>query len=132
MGSEHQPGTPAAPAVPTGPVGYLTPEGVHHACAPFGHAALAATLLPGELDPERVAEERGWVRIEGAPHEHTDRRPALQWTGGYYRDDARVTEAQLTWLRTHGYGRLVRELLPMWHAVDFAVDLVSPDGAEGL
>lgn len=108
-------------------IGYLAPDGTHYPCEAWEHRKLALRIVgqrPPSLsdvrddgatppDAEQLLDRAGYVRIE-----KTDRDDpgALSWAARYYNPGAMLTDAQRTWLRVHGYGRLIRELLTMMDA----------------
>ena len=111
-------------------IGYLAPDGTHHPCEAWAHRALAQrltgieprTLLSLEdvfddlaardaqqqpLDAEQTLDREGYVRIH-SNNPNTDM--SVSWVARFYDPDARLTEPQVNWLRSHGYGRHVRSL----------------------
>jgi len=111
--------------------GYLAPDGTHYPCEACGHRAAALSVCRDRgfkreplaaddwraawvdessddpLDPEQELDRRSFVRIQSADR---DDFGAVQFFASHYDTVARLTDAQKTWLRVHGYARQLREL----------------------
>jgi len=116
-------------------IGYIAPDGTHHACEAWEHRLLARKITGieprtfesiDEGTPRRDAEEEldklGYVRIERLDRNDPD---ALSWGARWYDRTATLTDAQKRWLVLHGYGRALRELLAL-HTTE-AHTLVEPE-----
>lgn len=109
--------------------GYLAPDGTHYPCEAWGHRAAALSVCRDRgfkreplaaddwraawvdessddpLDPEQELDRRSFVRIQS---DDRDDSAAVQFFASHYDTAARLTDAQKTWLRVHGYKRQLR------------------------
>ena len=111
--------------------GYLAPDGTHHPCEAWAHRECARAICrslglkrppiveddwrapwvedTGDdvLDPEQEMDARRYVRIHSSDRDD----PMCVSFGAKFSDEtATLTDAQVSWLRVHGYGRRLREL----------------------
>lgn len=118
-----------SPRHPT--IGYLAPDGTHHPCETWGHKACARAICrslglkrqpiaeddwrapwiadTGDdvLNPEQEMDVRGYVRIHSSDR---DDPMCVSFGAQFFDETAALTDAQISWLRVHGYGRRLREL----------------------